>query len=163
MTDSHVVTEIVDFEDLTNIKYDHHLVTAISILIFAFSVQWMVFPVYIELEKRSTERFWQVSLISTNINCITFIAIAIIGVLLFGCNIYSDFLYSISSRPGKVSIFIRSSYCFLLFFHIPYFFFSIKEYTLVMIDEWMNRSLSIHLEQKISDCYKKNDEKAEGN
>ena len=51
----------------------------------------------------------------------------------------------------------------LLFFHIPYLFFSMKECILVMIDEWMNKSLSIHLEQKLTDFYKKKEKKAEGN
>ena len=57
--------------------------------------------------------------------------------------------------PGKVSIFIRLSYSFLMLLHIPYFFFSIKEYVLVLFDEIMNRSMSQHLEQKLSEMLKK--------
>ena len=56
---------------------------------------------------------------------------------------------------GKVSIFIRLSYSFLMLLHIPYFFFSIKEYVLVLFDEIMNRSMSQHLEQKLSEMLKK--------
>ena len=47
---------------------------------------------------------------------------------------------------GNVSILIRLSYSFLMLLHIPYFFFSIKEYVLVLFDEIMNRSMSQHLE-----------------
>ena len=60
---------------------------------------------------------------------------------------------------GKVSIFIRLSYSFLMLLHIPYFFFSVKEYVLVLYDEVMNRSMSQHLEQKLAELMKKkNDE-----
>ena len=56
---------------------------------------------------------------------------------------------------GNVSILIRLSYSFLMLLHIPYFFFSIKEYVLVLFDEIMNRSMSQHLEQKLSEMLKK--------
>ena len=49
----------------------------------------------------------------------------------------------------------------LLLLHIPYFFFSIKEYTLVVFDEIFNRSLSTHLEHKLADFLKKNEKKNE--
>ena len=63
-----------------------------------------------------------------------------------------------SAKSGKVSIFIRLSYSFLMILHIPYFFFSVKEYVLVLFDEVMNRSMSQHLEQKLAEMInKKND------
>ena len=75
-----------------------------------------------------------------------YIAVGSIAVLMFGSDITSDLLVNISGRPGRVSVFIRVAYTFLLLCHLPYYFFSVKEYVLVMIDEISNRSLSNHLE-----------------
>ena len=38
MTDTLKVTDTIDYDDLTKVKDDHHLVTAISIMIFAYSI-----------------------------------------------------------------------------------------------------------------------------
>ena len=121
----------------------------------------MVFPTYSELEKRSTARFTQVSMIYTSIVAISYSTVAIIGILLFGSKISTDLLTNISQRTGTVSILMRVVYCFLLLLHLPYFFFSVKEYTLVIIDELLNRSLSTHLEQKLTDFYKKREAEKE--
>ena len=120
----------------------------------------MVFPTYTELEKRSTERFSKVSIIDMSIVTICYISVGTIAVLMFGSEITSDLLVNVSNRPGRVSIFIRIAYTFLLLCHLPYYFFSVKEYVLVMIDEISNRSLSTHLEQKLSDFYKKREDRA---
>ena len=156
MTDSVEVAETINMDDLTRVKSDHHLVTAVSILVFAVSLQWMVFPTYVELEKRSTERYYWVSILNLSIYAVAFISAAIISVLMFGSDIRTSLLENIAKRPGKVSVLIRTAFCFILFFHIPYFF-SVKEFILVIIDETINRSLSSHLEQKLTDFYKKKD------
>ena len=44
----------------------------------------------------------------------------------------------------------RASYCLVLTFHIPFFFFTIKEFTLVVYDELLSRSLSIKLQAKLA-------------
>ena len=161
MTDKVAVADTLNMDELTRTKGDYHLITAIAILVFAFQVQFMIFPTYSELEKRSTARFTQVSMIYTSIVTTSYTTVAIIGMLLFGSEISSDLLTNISQRTGTVSIWMRVSYCFLLLLHLPYFFFSVKEYTLVIIDELLNRSLSTHLEQKLTDFYKKRDEERE--
>ena len=61
-------------------------------------------------------------------------------------------------RQSTASILIICSFSVLLMLHIPYFFFAMKEYVLVMIDEALNRSLSTILEQKLSDFYEKKEE-----
>ena len=45
-----VSSKPVDFDDLMRVKYDHHLITAWYILMFGYSLQFMVFPTYAELE-----------------------------------------------------------------------------------------------------------------
>ena len=44
---------------------------------------------------------------------------------------------------------------FILLFHLPYYFFAVKEYALVIFDEYMNKSLSTHLEIKLAEFIKK--------
>ena len=78
---------------------------------------------------------------------------------MFGSKISTDLLSNLAYRDGTVSILMRVAYCFILLLHLPYFFFSIKEYALVIIDELINRSLSTHLEQKMTDFYKKKADK----
>ena len=80
---------------------------------------------------------------------------------MFGELIESDLLINISQRPGSVSIFLRISYSLILLLHLPYYFFTVKEYILVMIDEVLNRSMSTSLEEKLSDFYKKKESKKE--
>ena len=140
------MAETFELEELLSVRTDYHLVTSVCILVFAFSMQFMVFPTYVELEKRSTSRYATVSKISTTIYTMAYLATAAAGLLLFGTKIQPDILINIAEITGKVSIFIRLSYSFLMLLHIPYFFFSIKEYVLVLFDEVMNRSMSQHLE-----------------
>ena len=86
---------------------------------------------------------------ATLIYTFAFTAVGIIALLMFGSEIKSDFLQNMATRTGSISLFIRTTYCFILLLHIPYFFFSVKEYALVMYDEFFNRSLSTHLEEKL--------------
>ena len=133
------------FPELAAIKVDYHLLTAISIFIFAYSYQFMVFPAYSELEQRSNARFAQVSLLSLLMYTFALISTGVISVLLFGKSLKADLLDNVAVRTGVVSIFIRTVYCFILVFHLPYIFFSVKEYSLVMYDEYFNKMLSSHL------------------
>ena len=102
----------------------------------------MVLPAYSELEKRSNERFAQASMIATGIYSAAFLAVGICGALLFGAGLYSDFLLNLAEHSGGISVFCRSSFCFVLMFHIPYYFFLVKEYLLVIYDEIGSRAMS---------------------
>lgn len=156
------VSETVDFEDLTRVKFDQYLMTSISVFMFGMSNQFMVFPTFNELEKRSNDRFCRVSFFSTLIYTIGFIIVGVCGLLLFGSEIKPDLLENVGKRPGIISIFIRISYCAVLLIQIPYYAFTVKEYTLVMLDEILNRSLSTHLEAKLAEFYNDKDAKNAG-
>jgi len=134
-----------NYDDMMSMKLDHNLLTAFSIFIFAYSFQFMVFPAFVELEDKSNVRFAWSSFWSLVIYSFALISTGVIGVLIFGKEVRPDFLANISTRKGGVSVLIRTVYCFVLLFHLPYVFFTAKEYTLVMYDEIMNRSLSTHL------------------
>ena len=85
----------------------------------------------------------------------SYLSVGTITVLMFGAETSVDLLDNVSRAPGKVSKLIRIAYIFLLICHLPYYFFSVKEYILVIIDEIVNRSLSTRIEQKLSDYYAK--------
>lgn len=72
---------------------------------------------------------------------------------MFGSDLKADFLLNLAEREGNVSIFCRVSYCIVLAFHIPYYFFSSKEFVLVIYDEIYNRSMSTKLEAKLAGFY----------
>mmetsp|Transcript_32814 Transcript_32814/g.43257 ORF Transcript_32814/g.43257 Transcript_32814/m.43257 type:complete len:138 (+) Transcript_32814:829-1242(+) len=134
---------------MASVKVDQHLLTAISILLFAYSFQFIVFPAYVELENRSNWRFEQASLWGLIIYTVAMISTGITGVLLFGASVKTDLLLNIGEKAGGLSIFIRIIYCFILMFHLPYIFFALKEYVLVMYEEIASSTLSTHLETKL--------------
>ena len=109
----------------------------------------MVFPAYVELENRSNERFSKASMLTILIYSVAVSSVSIIAVLLFGKELKPDLLDNMAEKSGGLSIFIRTVYCFVLLFHLPYIFFTCKEYTLVMYDEIVNKAISSHLEMKL--------------
>ena len=139
----------VPFADLASMKVDSQLPTALSIFIFSYTFQFMVFQSYVELENRTNWRMEQASMISQFIYSGALITTGITGVLLFGSSIKSDLLANIGSRSSGLSIFVRNLYAVLLMFHLPYIFFALKEYVLVMYDEVTSNTLTKHLEHKL--------------
>ena len=75
----------------------------------------MVFPTYVELEKRSNDRFCRVSFFSTLIYTVGFIIVGVSGLLLFGSEIKPNLLENVATIPGITSMLIRISYCAVLF------------------------------------------------
>ena len=141
--------QMESFDEMAAVKVDYHLLTAFSIFLFAYAFQFMVFPAYNELEnKRGANRFAWSSAISIIIYTTALVSTGIICVLHYGSNLKPDLLINVATKANGVSVFLRTVYCFILLFHLPYIFFAIKEYTLVMYDELVSRSLSEHLEKK---------------
>lgn len=129
--------------------------TTFGTFIFSYAFQFMVFPAYVELENRSTARFNLVSITTLVIYTTALVSVGVIAVLLFGKDIKPDILENLATRKSGVSIFLRALFMVILLFHLPYYFFAVKEYALVIYDEYMNRSLSTHLEIKLAEFIKK--------
>lgn len=87
----------------------------------------MVFPAYVELEKRSTARFSRVILGATAIYTIAYLTLGIIGAVMFGESVQADLLINLGLKDGSLSKIILGSYSVILVFHIPYIFFMAKE------------------------------------
>lgn len=117
----------------------------------------MVFPTYADLDKRSTERFGRVILGYSALTFAIYLALGIIGALMFGSTVRADFLINMATKEGCISYIIRGSFVPILLFNTPYKFFCLKELTLVMYDEAYNRSLSKNLEANLMDHYKAKD------
>lgn len=47
----------VDLDDIMKTNVDQDLLTSAFMFLFAYQIQIMVFPTYVDLDKRSTERF----------------------------------------------------------------------------------------------------------
>ena len=86
----------------------------------------MIFQAYAELENRSSTRFAWTSFYMVLIYTATLLTTVIIAVLLFGRQLEPDLLENLVLRPGKVSVFMRIAYCFVLLLHLQYYFVAIK-------------------------------------
>ena len=128
---------------------DFDLLTAISIFIFTFSNQFIVFPAYAELENKSNERFSKAYMVMIMVYVITLYCVGISSVLMFGAELTPNLLDNIGSRSGGLSLFVRTIYCAILFFHLPLYFFTIKEYSLVIYDEYYNKSISNEFDRQV--------------
>ena len=147
--------DMESFKEISAVKPGPAILTTFGTFIFTYAFQFMVFPAYVELENRSTARFNLVSITTLVIYTTALVSVGIIAVLLFGKDIKPDVLENLATRNSGVSIFLRAVFMFILLFHLPYYFFAVKEYALVLYDEYMNRSLSTHLEIKLADFIKK--------
>mmetsp|Transcript_14734 Transcript_14734/g.18497 ORF Transcript_14734/g.18497 Transcript_14734/m.18497 type:complete len:123 (-) Transcript_14734:457-825(-) len=73
------------------------------------------------------------------------------GIFLFGSKVDADLLMNVVELEGAVSVFSRIVFIMILMFHIPYFFFMVKECWLVAYDEFTNRSMSHRMDQKLAE------------
>ena len=72
------------YDEIKGPKFDYHLITAFSIIVFSYNVQFLVFPAFSELKNRSNARFAISSILSVTIETIAYMATAFLAILLFG-------------------------------------------------------------------------------
>lgn len=79
-----------------------------------------------------------------------YIVIGILGVYMFGSKIGQSILQNVGlEKSHSESYFLLFIYAIVLLCHIPFLFYVGKEAMLLIIDEWINKSLSRELEQKL--------------
>lgn len=110
----------------------------------------MAHPAVNDLEIYTPERFAVESCSIYLIYAFVFISVGICGILLFGSRIDIDLLISLGELNGNMAIASRFLFCFVLLFHIPYYFQIAKECLLVTYDEIRNRSLTNRLDIKLA-------------
>ena len=74
-------------------------------------------------------------MLALGIYTVALVATGLTGAYLFGNSIKTDLLANIGSKASGLSIFIRNLYALILLFHLPYIFFAVKEFVLVLYDE----------------------------
>jgi hypothetical protein len=156
---------VIDAREVMTPKPGHGLVSSLAILSVAFIFHFQVFPAYTQLEKKSTARFAKASAITIGICLISYAALGVLCLFMFGAELKSSFLHNMSEKPGYASLCIRLVFAGLLLVHIPYIFLPAKECILLMYFERKQRFLSDHLEQKLAETLeatKKNDGDGEG-
>ena len=144
-------------DDLT-MSNDYHVVTAFSIIVFAYNIQFLVFPAYTELRNRSNFRFAQASIQSILIETFMYVAIGMMAILMFGPDeVKPDILENMALRSGAISLSIRGIFCLVLILDIPFIFFATKEQSLVLHDEIVNQSFSRLTDKALSESKLKED------
>ena len=154
----------VSFGEMSEVKFDHKLITAISIVIFMYNMQFLVFPAYLELKDRTNLRFATANASSIGIETVFYIFVAFFGIILLAPEeIKADFLKSIAERPGAISFIIRLLFCLLIMLDMPFMYMATKEQSLVIHDEIVNHSLSKRTEKIMAlKSAKKDDKEANG-
>lgn len=72
------------------------------------------------------------------------------SLFIYGSNIHNNLIINIGEEKSSfTSILLRIEYIIVIGCHIPYFFFATKESMLIIIDEFMNRSISKSLQQRL--------------
>lgn len=79
------------------------------------------------------------------------ISTGVIALLIFGSTIKTDLLSNVGAKASGLSIFIRIIYCLILLFHLPYIFFALKEYVLVLYEELSDNTFTKNLEAKLTE------------
>lgn len=94
-------------------------------------------------------RACQISILFT---CIIYTSIALLGIFFFGSIIEENVLKNVGKEEKNwESLTLRIIFQIVLACHIPFIFFTGKESTLIMVDEFDRRSVSKALMEKIMD------------
>lgn len=82
-----------------------------------YNMQFLVFPAFAALEKRTNSRFAKASILSIAIETVFYMLTGFLVMLMFAPGeIKDDFLKNMALRTGAVSVVIRAMFCLLLIF-----------------------------------------------
>ena len=131
-------------------KDSSKILSSISIMVMAYSIQFNLFPAYSELEGRTNGSFLKSSTMATLFMFFGCVFMGICGVWMFRDGVNADILVNFKERSGLTFLFCRLALAVVLIFHVPYVFYAAKECMLVIYDEVMYQSLSKKIDAKLA-------------
>jgi amino acid permease len=138
---------------LTNQGYlapsmDYKMVGAVSNILVAFCFVTSLFPMQQSLADKSGKNTMKAVRQSIFMSFFTYSLIGILGSLFYGQTVKIDVLQNLGEDPFTSNLIMLGTFIVILACHIPYIFFSCKECSIILVDEWMNQSLSHDLEKQ---------------
>ena len=127
---------------------DYKMVSAVSNILVAYSFITSLFPMQQSLADKSGKNTLIAVRQSLVMSFITYSLIGILGSLFYGQTVNIDVLQNLAQDPFTANLMMLGTFIVILACHIPYIFFSCKECSIIMADEWMNQSLSSDLEEQ---------------
>ena len=137
-------------------KIEFATLSAINVMLLAFSYQQNLFPIFSELKNKTNAEYMKASNLGLLFTWVIYVVVAILGVFMFGADLDSSILENISavvnpkSGRGFWETYIeQSAFMLVLMCHVPFIFFSGKEGLLILVDEWRRKSISSALWHKL--------------
>lgn len=139
-----------DFEAYWDFKVGKSTITAISVFLFAFTMQFNILAMYTSMKEKTTPAAMKSVTLVLLMSMTVYFALALMGIYIFGSSLQPTFLNNLDKFPNLISYAIRIAFLIIIGFHIPFIFFACKEFMLTMIDELMNRSVSKRLDNELT-------------
>ena len=122
---------------------------SISIIVSSYAFIINFFPIYSSLEKRSNTNGIMAAAMALLFCFIVYISFSFLAYYSYGENLNANIFENIQREQGLASIFIRVLFLVIFLCNIPFIFLPGKEAFLIMVDEFMTRSMSLSLMKRI--------------
>lgn len=132
------------------LKFDRGTVTSISIFLWAYSFQLILFPTYRSMKTKNTKNGMDSVKMNLFFLQLVIIPVAFASIYLYGSNIKTDILQNFGIvKTTWETYLLRIFFIIVVVCHIPFIFFVGKECFLTIVDEILRKSISKSLNQSV--------------